>query len=156
MSRVRTERSSVEARVQSVERALQSGAALDTLPDVISSPLIERLSESQVRLQAQVADLSTTLLPNHPRIKALRSQLDDLSTQIRSQAQKVLQGLRNDASINRDREQDLILELNQLKAASSQAGSEEVELRALERDATSEACVVGKLSYPFSGGTIPR
>lgn len=142
LSRVRAERSSVDARVNSVETALRSGAALDTLPDVISSPLIERLSEQQVALNAQIADLSTTLLPGHPRIKALRSQLDGLDEQIREQAERVLQGLRNEAAINRDREDQLNQDLNELKAASSVAAGQEVELRALEREAASQRALL--------------
>ncbi|WP_026479845.1 GumC family protein [Ahrensia sp. 13_GOM-1096m] len=149
LSRVRAERSSVEARVLSVERALESGAALDTLPDVISSALIERLSEQQVRLNAQIADLSTTLLPAHPRIKALRSQINDLNQQVREQAERVLQGLRNEASINREREQDLISALNEQKAATSQVSGQEVELRALEREAASQRALLESYSLRF-------
>jgi exopolysaccharide transport family protein len=149
LSRVRAERSSVEARVLSVERALESGAALDTLPDVISSPLIERLSEQQVRLNAQIADLSTTLLPQHPRIRALRSQINDLNGQIREQAQRVLQGLRNEAAINREREQELISALNEQKAATSQVSAQEVELRALEREAASQRALLESYSIRF-------
>lgn len=149
LSRVRAERSSVEARVLSVERALESGAALDTLPDVISSPLIERLSEQQVRLNAQIADLSTTLLPAHPRIRALRSQINDLNEQVREQAERVLQGLRNEAAINREREQDLISALNEQKAATSQVSSQEVELRALEREAASQRALLESYSIRF-------
>ncbi|KPB01767.1 GumC family protein [Ahrensia marina] len=149
LSRVRAERSSVEARVLSVERALESGAALDTLPDVISSPLIERLSEQQVRLNAQIADLSTTLLPQHPRIRALRSQVNDLNAQVREQAQRVLQGLRNEAAINREREQELISALNEQKAATSQVSAQEVELRALEREAASQRALLESYSIRF-------
>ena len=46
-----------------------------------------------MQLKADIADLSTTLLDNHPRIRALRSQLADLDEQIRGEAQKVLKGL---------------------------------------------------------------
>lgn len=142
LTTVRAERSSLEARVRSVEASLKNGADVDTLPDIINSELIGRLREQQIQLNAQIADLSTTLLPAHPRIKALRSQLDRLSAQITDQAQKVLQGLRNQAKTSRDREQELISDLNELKAASSQAGSSEVELRALERDAASQRALL--------------
>ena len=50
-----------------------------------------------MQLKADIADLSTTLLDNHPRIRALRSQLADLDGQIRGEAQKVLKGLETQA-----------------------------------------------------------
>ncbi|MEO1701789.1 MAG: Wzz/FepE/Etk N-terminal domain-containing protein [Pseudomonadota bacterium] len=138
LSRVRADRSSLEARVRSIEGALGAGAALDTLPDVIASPLVSSLNGQRALLNAQAADLSTTLLPSHPRLKAVRAQLADVDGQIRSQARKVLAGLRNEANIAQARETELERDLNTLKAASARANSQAVELNALEREAASQ------------------
>lgn len=138
LSRVRASRASAEATAKSVSAALQRGASLDTLPNILDSDLIQRLRERQVRLRAEIAELSTTLLDGHPRIKSLKSQLADFDEQIRLEAQKVLEGLKTDAETARIREQQLERSLNELKAESARAGSEEVELRALEREATAQ------------------
>lgn len=138
LSRVRANRAASEARAASVRAALQSGAQAETLPDVIASPLIQRLRERQVQLNNDIADLSASLLGGHPRIRALRSQLADLNNQIRLEARKVLASLENEAETARLRETELNRSLNQLKAQSSRAGEEEVELRALEREATAQ------------------
>ena len=71
LSRVRANRAAAEANAESVRAVLESGASLDALPEVLSSTLIQRLRERQVQLKADIADLSTTLLDNHPRIRAL-------------------------------------------------------------------------------------
>ncbi len=138
LSRVRANRAAADANAQGVRSALQSGGSLDALPDVLSSGLIQRLRERQVQLKADIADLSTTLLDNHPRIRALRSQLADLDRQIRNEAEKVLRGLQTEAKTAQLREQQLTGELNSLKAASARAGDQEVELRALEREAAAQ------------------
>ncbi|MEM1376245.1 MAG: exopolysaccharide transport family protein [Pseudomonadota bacterium] len=138
LSRVRADRSSLDARVRGIEGALSNGAALDTLPDVIASPLVSRLTDQRAQLNADAADLSTTLLANHPRLRAVRSQLADVDVQIREQARKVLAGLRNEASIARAREAELERDLNTLKAASARANTQAVELNALEREAASQ------------------
>ena len=138
LSRVRANRGAAEANAESVRAILQSGASLDALPEVLSSPLIQRLRERQVQLKADIADLSTTLLDNHPRIRALRSQLADLDGQIRNAAQNALNGLASEASAAQMREKQLIADLNALKAESARAGEEEVELRALEREANAQ------------------
>lgn len=138
LSRVRANRGAAEANAASVRAVLESGASLDALPEVLSSPLIQRLRERQVQLKADIADLSTTLLDNHPRIRALRSQLADLDAQIRTEAQNVLKALGAEANAARLREQQLIGDLNTLKAESARAGEEEVELRALEREANAQ------------------
>ncbi|HTV69211.1 MAG TPA: exopolysaccharide transport family protein [Rhizobiaceae bacterium] len=138
LSRVRAGRGVAEANIESVRAALRDGAALDSLPTVLSSGLIQRLRERQVQLRADIADLSTTLLGNHPRIRALNSQLADLDQQIRNEAQKALRGLETEAKTAQARETQLIADLNTLKAESARAGDEEVELRALEREATAQ------------------
>ncbi|MDP3898218.1 MAG: exopolysaccharide transport family protein [Mesorhizobium sp.] len=138
LSRVRAGRASAEANAQSLRAALANGASLEAMPEVLSSPLIQRLRERQVQLKADIADLSTTLLDNHPRIKALRSQLADLDRQIAGEAMKVLKGLETEAATARLREEKLVVNLNAVKAESSRVGDEEVELRALEREAASQ------------------
>lgn len=138
LSRVRANRGAAEANASSVRAMLDSGASLDALPEVLSSPLIQRLRERQVQLKADIADLSTTLLENHPRLRALRSQLADLDRQIRTEAQNVLKALSSEASAAQLREKQLLADLNTLKAESARAGEEEVELRALEREANAQ------------------
>jgi uncharacterized protein involved in exopolysaccharide biosynthesis/Mrp family chromosome partitioning ATPase len=138
LSRVRANRGAAEANASSVRAMLDSGASLDALPEVLSSQLIQRLRERQVQLKADIADLSTTLLDNHPRIRALRSQLADLDRQIRTEAENVLNSLSAEANAAKLREQQLLADLNGLKAESARAGEEEVELRALEREANAQ------------------
>ncbi len=138
LSRVKANRASAEATASAVRNALAAGTSIESLPDVLSSPLIQRLRENQVQLRANIADLSATLLDNHPRIRALRSQLSDLNAQIRNEARKVLQGLETEAEAARLRERELISELNRLKVESSRVGGQEVELRALEREAAAQ------------------
>jgi len=138
LSRIRASRSAAEANAAGVRAALESGASLDAMPEVMSSGLIQRLRERQVQLKADIADLSTTMLDNHPRIRALNAQLADLDRQIRNEAENVLLALETEAKTAQRREQQLLGDLNQLKAASARAGDEEVELRALEREAAAQ------------------
>ncbi|MHC5230699.1 GumC family protein [Brucella sp. LJL56] len=138
LTRVRTSRASAEAKAESIRKALASGAPIDTLPDVIASGMMQRLAERRIQLNAQIADLSTTLLDGHPRIKALRSQLADLDQQIRIEGRKLVASLDNEVSTAKLREDELNRELNRVKAQAAQAGDQEVELRALEREATAQ------------------
>lgn len=138
LSRVRASRATAEATAAAVRQALQNGASIDSLPKVIDSPLIQRLRERQVQLKADIADLSTTLLGNHPRIRALNSQLADMDAQIRDEAQNILRSLSTEAETARAREAQLVTDLNRQKVETSRAGEDQVELRALEREATAQ------------------
>ncbi len=138
LSRIRAARATAEANAQSLRDAISGGGSLDAMPDVISSPLIQRLRERQVQLNTDIADLSTTLLGNHPRIKSLRSQLADLDGQIKNEARNILRGLETEAETAKLRETKLVANLNNVKAESARVGDKEVELRALEREAAAQ------------------
>ena len=154
LSRVRASRASAEATAESVRAALRGGGSLDAFPEVLSSSLIQRLREQQVQLKSNIADLSTTLLGNHPRIRALQSQLADLDSQIRNEAQKVLKGLTTQAQTAQMRENQLVADLNKLKAESARVGEEQVELNALEREANSPAPTARILPDPLPRGVV--
>jgi len=138
LSRVRAARATAEADAQGLRDAIAGGGSLDAMPAVLASPLIQRLRERQVQLNTEIADLSTTLLGNHPRIKSLRSQLADLDGQLRNEARNILRGLETSAETARVRETKLVANLNNVKAESARVGDKEVELRALEREAAAQ------------------
>ena len=137
LSRLSAQRSSAQAKVASIRAALKSGASLDAIPEVIASPLIQRLREREAEIKAQISDLSTTLLPNHPRLKSLNSQLDDFERQIRGSANNILKSLENNVNLTRETEADLAKEIDRLKEEVTRVNKEQVRLDALVRKADS-------------------
>jgi exopolysaccharide transport family protein len=138
LARVRSERATAEARAESVRAVLQNGGAPDTLTEVVGSQMIQRLKESEAQIQGQISDLSTSLLEGHPRLKGLRSQLAGIRAQIKSETQKILSSLENEAKTARLRETQLVQQLNTVKADTARAGEDEVGLKALEREAAAQ------------------
>jgi Mrp family chromosome partitioning ATPase len=105
---------------------------------VLNSELIRRLSEQFVTLRGQLAEQSSTLLDNHPRIKELKAQLADLDRQIREEAGKLSRSLENDARIASGRVDGLSASLEQLKKQATSTNGQDVQLRALEREAKAQ------------------
>ncbi len=138
LSRVKADRGAAEAKISAIRTALEQGGSLDVIPEVIASALIQRLREREASLQAQISELSTSLLPNHPRLKALTSQANDFTSQIRTAAGNILTSLENNVDLQRQQETVLIQEVNRLKAEAGRVGEAEVELRALEREANAQ------------------
>src|SRR6202007_1265028 len=81
-------KSDAEAKARLSREMLQNGKPIEA-SEVLNSELIRRLSEQRVTLRAQLAEQSSTLLDNHPRIKELKAQLADLGQQIRDEASKI-------------------------------------------------------------------
>ncbi|MCC6984147.1 MAG: chain-length determining protein, partial [Bauldia sp.] len=137
LARVRAEGADAAAKAAQIRARLASGSAL-TSTEVLSSELIQRLSEQEIALRAQIAELSATLLPAHPRIRELNAQLGNLTTQIRLESEKILASLEGQTELAAAREREINQNLDQLKAATAQANEAEVELRALEREAAAQ------------------
>lgn len=138
LARVRGERADAEAKAQNVLAALKSGRPTDTLDAIAGSESVQRLKTTESQIRGQISDLSTTLLDGHPQMKALRAQLSGIREQIAAESSKIAASLENDAAVARERETQLIAQLNTVKADSARAGEDEVGLMALEREATAQ------------------
>ncbi len=131
----KAQRSEAEARARLIQKMLDDGGDIDATPEVLKSDLIGRLIEQRVQVQRELAQLSATLLPSHPRVKQLNSELADVREQIRDEAAKIVKGLTNEAEVASARETSLRNSLNDTKAQASGQGDAEIKLRALEREA---------------------
>lgn len=137
MARLEAARASADAKAEQVRKVLASGSDFD-IPEVLDSSLIQRLREQQVALRAQVAQLSATLGPAHPRIRELNAQLGDLDNQIRQAARQILTSLEGEVATAKAREVEISADLGRAKTATAQSNDAEVQLRALEREAAAE------------------
>ena len=137
LNNARALKSDAESKARLIREMLQSGKPIEA-SDVLNSELIRRLSEQRVTLRAQLAEQSSTLLDNHPRIKELKAQLAVLDSQIRDEASKVSRSLDNDARIAGGRVEGLSASLDQLKKQATSSNGHDVQLRALEREAKAQ------------------
>jgi polysaccharide biosynthesis transport protein len=137
LNNARALKSDAESKARLIKEMLQSGRPIEA-SEVLNSELVRRLSEQLVTLRAQLAEQSSTLLGGHPRIKELKAQLADLDRQLREEASKVSRSLDNDARIAGGRVDGLVASLDQLKKQASSSNGQDVQLRALERDAKAQ------------------
>ncbi|OCK56723.1 exopolysaccharide transport family protein [Bradyrhizobium sp. LMTR 3] len=137
LNNARALKSDAESKARLIKEMLQSGKPIEA-SEVLNSELVRRLSEQRVTLRAQLAEQSSTLLGGHPRIKELKAQLADLDRQLREEAGKVSRSLENDARIAGGRVEGLTASLDQLKKQASSTNGQDVQLRALEREAKAQ------------------
>ena len=137
LNNARALKSDAESKARLIREMLQSGKPIEA-SEVLNSELFRRLSEQRVTLRGQLAEQSSTLLDNHPRIKELKAQLADLDRQIRDEASKISRSLDNDARIASGRVDGLSASLEQLKKQATSTNGQDVQLRALEREAKAQ------------------
>src|SRR6195256_2156125 len=137
LNNARALKSDAESKARLIREMLQSGKPIEA-SEVLNSELTRRLSEQRVTLRAQLAEQSSTLLDNHPRIKELKAQLSDLDRQLREEASKISRSLDNDSRIAGGRGEGLSASLEQLKTLATSTNGQDVQLRALEREAKAQ------------------
>lgn len=137
LNNARALKSDAESKARLIRDMLKSGKPIEA-SEVLNSELIRRLSEQRVTLRAQLAEQSSTLLDGHPRIKELKAQIADLDKQIREEAGKLSRSLENDARIAEARVENLSANLDQLKRQATSSNGQDVQLRALDREAKAE------------------
>ena len=141
----RAKRAEVEARLRQVERLLESPEGIESAREVLASPLVRQLRQQEAELERLTAELSEVYGKRHPKMINAGVQLRDLRGKIESEADKVVQGLRNEVAIARARAASMSAELNKLKREVGQLGTQEVKLRALEREATASRTLLENL-----------
>ncbi|MEH2609253.1 GumC family protein [Bradyrhizobium sp. AZCC 1693] len=137
LNNARALKSDLESRARLIKEMLQGGRPIEAT-EVLNSDSIRRMSEQQVTLRAQLAEQSSTLLGGHPRIKELKAQLADIDRQLREEASKISRSFENDARLAGGRVEGLMNSLDQLKKQASSSNGQDVQLRALEREAKAQ------------------
>ena len=134
LSDARSQQSEAQAKSAVIKRLLRAGRIMD-IPDVAKDDLIRRIAEQRVNLRAQLALELRTLLPGHPRVKELQSQVNALDVELRQAAEKVARTLDNDATVAASRIRFLDAEVNRRRQAAGEGGEKDAQLKMLEQEA---------------------
>ncbi|WP_448189271.1 GumC family protein [Azospirillum sp. sgz301742] len=131
----RTQREAAEAKQREVQALAQNQRSVGTIGDVLGNALIQSLRRQEVEMQRQMADATQRYGSKHPAMLTLQSQLRDLQMQMRSEVDKIVQGLGNEVEMARGRERSLKASLDELQGKVDEQTKSSVALRTLERDA---------------------
>ena len=134
LAAARSQKADLESKARVIRELIKRGGPLES-SEVLNSERIRRLNEQRVATRAQLAEQSSTLLDNHPRIKELKAQLGEIDRQVRDEAQSVARSLEIDAKIAGDRLDSMQNSLDQLKRQAASNSGDDVQLRALDRQA---------------------
>ena len=134
LAAARSAQATAEAKAQML-RSLARKGRLEEDPGVARDDTLRRLTEQRATLKAQIAQESRTLLPEHPRMKALAAQLAELDSQIRLAAEKAARALENEARVAGDQVEALQATLAAQAKTVATGNQQDVQLRALQLDA---------------------
>ena len=133
----RGQKADLEARARQLREQVRSGKPIES-SDVANSDSMRRLVDQRAALRSQLAEQSSTLLDQHPRIKELKAQIAEADRQIKIEGERLARQLDNDASVAGNRLETLTTSLDTVKKLASQSNEQDVQLRALEREAKTQ------------------
>jgi len=128
-------------REDAQSRQKQVGADVESLPEVLQSPLIASLKADLARAEAKLQDIATTLGRNHPDYRTTAAQVASLKQRIREESANIAASLGSTAQINLRREAEVRAALEaqknrilQMNANRDQAAVLEGDVVAAQRD----------------------
>ncbi len=130
----RTLRAEAEAKYQQVETIARSGGDIDSVVDVLNSPLISSLRTQEAEIERKYSEMLVEYGPRHPKMVQMHAEIEDIKKKMRADLSKITATLRNAMDLARARERALEGSLRQLTGMTSRDNHELVQLRTLERE----------------------
>ncbi len=127
-----------QAKLQQIRGFEASGKGLDSIPEVVASPLIADLRQRQSDLHDKEAEALTMYGPRHPQMQALQEAKARLAAGIQQEVDRIIGSLQNELTVLTTREQSVEQELQKAMSNSASASQAGVRLRELEREATAQ------------------
>jgi capsular exopolysaccharide synthesis family protein len=137
ITKARTARIELETRAQQLAAMRKAGGGvegLESMSEVIASPVIQGMKTELGRLEAELADAAKVYTPKHPKIVALNTQIPALRQRIASEINRVAQSIRNEYEVALKREQSLTEALEQQKRQVQEMNQLAISDRALKRE----------------------
>jgi len=132
----RAQRAEAEAKYQQVEAISRSGQDIDSVAEVLNSGLISSLRSQEAEVQRRYSEMLVEYGARHPKMIQMQAELTDIKDKIGTEVKKIAAGLRHSLDVARAREGSLASSLNQMESKTAGNSQAEVDLRALEREAT--------------------
>ena len=125
------------------------GRAMDSAPEVLASPLIQRLKENQASARDELAALQNQLGPSHPKVKTARAQVAEINGKIADETRKLAEGLRREYQAAQDNVTNIQKQMDELRNQYNDSNSSNVELQALIAEAETSRAFLDTLNLRF-------
>lgn len=85
-----------QARLKQLKDMAGNIEKVEVIPEIINSPLIQKLKSDRIDLKGQLSELSRRYGPKHPTLLKLQTQMDGLNEQLRAEMLKISKSTENE------------------------------------------------------------
>jgi capsular exopolysaccharide synthesis family protein len=118
LNRQLTQAQADRIQLEALLKSVQAGSP-DVLPEIRNNPVVQQLSTKLAEQRAELSQAKVVYGTNHPNVKKLQSQVDELQSELETQKTAVLGSIRTSYSAARAREN---LMGSEIKGATGQLG----------------------------------
>jgi capsular exopolysaccharide synthesis family protein len=126
-----------QAKLRLIRELRSAGRSVDSIADVVASPLIISLRQQEAQLLREEAELSSLYGERHPRMVHLQNEKRNLANKIAAEIDRVVQTLENNLRVTSTRIATIESQLGNVKSQNVSDQSAEVQLAQYERQAES-------------------
>ena len=124
-----------QTKFDAIQSMMKAKGNVNSSSEVLASPSLQRLKDEQIAAARDITQASSVYLPGHPKMIAAQQHLDGINSQIKVEAQRVMDSLQSQAQVANERSKALRSELDKLKSDQTQNNFSDLRLQALQRDA---------------------
>ncbi|MDQ8697720.1 exopolysaccharide transport family protein [Hyphomicrobium sp. LHD-15] len=135
LATARAKTADARARSDAARFTLTSDAGLQSLPEILRSPTIERLRTHLAEANERANSLAVNLGPRHPALLDARAQRNAIRARIDAELRRIEHALASEQDVAARREQELQGLIETRTADVSRVVTAQIELRKLEQDA---------------------
>ena len=130
-----TNLSQARARLSRVRQSGGARTGMDSIPEVLSSELIQKLREQEAVLLRKRSDLTSQFGPKHPMMGNINNEIAELDRKIDAEMGKVASGLQNEEEVAREQVGFITSQLSAMRGNMSSNRQLAVQLDDLKREA---------------------
>ena len=107
LNELSTQLTVVQGQTSDAQSKQRSGAASDTLPEVVQNPTIGALKVELARQEAKLQELAGNLGRNHPQYQRAESEIATLKRKLEVETRHITSGFSTSRAVGRDKEAEL-------------------------------------------------
>jgi polysaccharide biosynthesis transport protein len=134
LNRAHMEALQADETIAEIDRILAAGAAIESIPQIRDSLVIQRLQQELGLREANLAALLTRYRHKHPSVIQANGEIVTMKQKIKDEAKFALDALRNNAGFLKKREEALIANVEQETAKQQTLNALRIEYDALKRE----------------------
>jgi succinoglycan biosynthesis transport protein ExoP len=150
------ERVAAEAKLRRIQELRSGAKSLDSVPEIMMSPVIAGLRQEEIALLREEAQLRQEYGPRHPKIIQIEADKQNVRARMSTEIQQVIAAIGNEIATIQAREEALKARLERTQAAAAQNNHAEIQLGLLEREAESTRTLYATMLNRFKELTEQR